>query len=137
MISHGFDSFPNYVSLESLTDWLPEGDNVLSVTCHKKGTQLFNTLKCHIGKCIAEIHWLTYIVQECFDEWKHNLLRPRWDHSNHGELQFCVKFANLCSWPKVLFVRAYILVRLQNIGIYRIYNLKALCCDTWVKEGHY
>ena len=32
--------------------------NVLSITCHEKYSNLFSTLKCPIGKCIAEVYWL-------------------------------------------------------------------------------
>ena len=87
----------SYTSLECLTNWLPEVDckNVLSITCYEKYTQIFNTLKCSIGKRIAEIYWL-----ECFDEWKLSLLSWPCIH-DHGELLFRVVVANPCSWPNV------------------------------------
>ena len=49
-------SWSSYTSLECLTIWLLDVDckNALSITCHEKDTELFNTLKFPIGKCIAE-----------------------------------------------------------------------------------
>ena len=53
-------SCSSYTSLECLTNWLPEVDceRVLSITCHEKYSELFTTLKCPIGKCIAEVYQL-------------------------------------------------------------------------------
>ena len=55
-----FDKLLKLYLIRMLTNWLPEVDckNVLSITCHEKDSELFNTLKCLIGKSTAEIHWL-------------------------------------------------------------------------------
>ena len=37
----------------------------------------------------------------------------------------------------IIYSVAYIIVRLQNTGIYRIYNPKALGCGARAKQGHY
>ena len=41
------------------------------------------------------------------------------------------------SSPTVALNVLYIIVRLQNTGIYRIYNLKALSCGARAKRGRY
>ena len=48
----------SYTLLECLTNWLSEidCDSVLSIVCHEKYSKLFSTLKCSIGKCIAEVY---------------------------------------------------------------------------------
>ena len=55
-------SCSSYSLLECLTNWLLEVDweNVLSIMCQEKDSELVNTLKCPVGKCIAEIYLLRY-----------------------------------------------------------------------------
>ena len=60
MMSLVFDSRSSYTSLECLTNRLPEVDceHVVSITCDEKYSELFNTLKCPAGQCIAEVYQL-------------------------------------------------------------------------------